>query len=78
MQVFKLFFKVARSKAGIGLLYLVVFLLICFPMVHSTQEQTSFRESSLSIFIQDEDQTEASRMLIEKLAEKNTIIQKDI
>ena len=78
MQVFKLFFKVARSKAGIGLLYLVVFLLICFPMVHSTQEQTSFRESSLSIFIQDEDQTEASRMLIEKLAEKNTIIQKDM
>ena len=78
MQVFKLFFKVAKSKAGIGLLYLVVFLLICFPMVHSTQEQTSFQESSLSIYVQDEDQTDASRMLIEKLAEKNTVIQKEM
>ena len=34
MQVFKLFFKIARSKIGIGIVYLVVFLAICFPMAH--------------------------------------------
>lgn len=78
MQVFKLFFRIAKSKAGLACLYLGIFLLICYPMVHSTQEQTSFRESSMTVFVRDEDQTDASRMLIEKLAEKNTVVQKEM
>ena len=75
MQVFKLFFRIARSKIGIAVLYLVVFTAICFPLVYSSQEQTSFEENSLSIYIRDDDQTEASRSLIEQLANKNTIVE---
>ena len=75
MQVFKLFFRIARSKIGIAALYLIVFTAICFPLVYSSQEQTSFKENSLSLYIRDDDQTEASKSLIEQLAKKNTIVE---
>ena len=68
MQVFKLFFKIARSKIGISLLFLAVFMTICFPMTRATREQSNFEETSLSLYIYDEDQSEASRRLIENLA----------
>ncbi|MBQ6482970.1 MAG: ABC transporter permease [Anaerolineaceae bacterium] len=75
MQVFKLFFKIARSKIGIGIVYLVVFLAICFPMVHSTQEKLDFTDTSLALYVRDEDHTEASARLIETLAKKNEIVE---
>lgn len=75
MQVFNLFFKIARSKIGISVLFLAVFLMICFPMVKATREQTSFEETSLSLYIYDEDHSEASRRLIENLSQNNEIVQ---
>ena len=75
MQVFKLFFKIAKSKIFIGIVYLVVFLAICFPMVHSTQEKLDFTDTSLALYIRDEDHSEASQRLIETLAKKNKIIE---
>ncbi len=75
MQVFNLFFKIARSKIGITVLYLVVFLVICFPLVKATEKQVNFEEATLSLFIDDRDQSEASRRLVEKLSEKNEIVE---
>ncbi len=75
MQVFKLFFKIARSKIFIGLVYLVVFLAICFPMVQSTQEKLDFTDTSLALYVRDEDHTEASERLIKTLAKKNEIVE---
>ena len=75
MQVFKLFFKIARSKIGISLLFLAVFMTICFPMTRATREQSNFEETSLSLYIYDEDQSEASRRLIENLAANNDIVE---
>ncbi len=75
MQVFKLFFKIARSKIFIGLVYLVVFLAICFPMVRSTQEKLDFTDTSLALYVRDEDHSEASERLIRMLAKKNEIVE---
>lgn len=74
MQVFNLFFKIARSKLGIMVLYLAVFLAICFPMVKATTKQSNFQETSVSLCIFDEDRSEASRKLIETLSAKNNIV----
>ena len=74
MQVFKLFFKIARSKIFIGLVYLVVFLAICFPMVRSTQKKLDFTDTSLALYVRDEDHSEASERLIRMLAKKNEIV----
>lgn len=73
MQVFKLFFKVARSKLGIAILYTMIFFAICFPMVNASEQKVNFEDTSLSLYIQDEDQTEASRALVSALAEKHRI-----
>ncbi|MBQ7563620.1 MAG: ABC transporter permease [Lachnospiraceae bacterium] len=75
MRVFNLFFKIARTKLGITILYLAVFLVICFPLVKATQKQVSFEEATLSLFVDDRDQSEASRRLIEQLSEKNEIVE---
>jgi ABC-2 type transport system permease protein len=74
MQVFKLFFLIARSKIGIGILYLVIFLAICFPMVHSSNQQADFEETRLNIHVDDQDQSEASRLFAEELAKKHGIV----
>ena len=73
MQVFKLFFKVTRSKIGIGILYTAIFFAICFPMVSSSEKKIDFEDTSLSLYIRDEDQSEASKALIALLDEKHDI-----
>lgn len=73
MQVFKLFFKVARSKLWIGILYTAIFFAICFPMVNASEQKVNFEDTSLSLYVRDDDQTEASRALVSALAEKHRI-----
>ncbi len=75
MQVFKLLFKIARSKIGISILFLVLFLAVCFPMVKATEEQNSFEDSSLSLYVYDEDQSNASKKLIENLGKKYELVE---
>ncbi len=75
MQVFKLFFKVARAKAGIIALFIVLFLGFCFPMVNSSKEKLSFEESSLTVCVIDLDQSEASKSLIEDISKKNELME---
>ncbi|MBR6228663.1 MAG: ABC transporter permease [Eubacterium sp.] len=78
MQVFKLFFKVTRSKIGIGILYTVIFFAICFPMVNASEEKIDFEDTSLSLYVRDEDQTEASKALVADLAKKHKITDKQL
>ena len=78
MQVFKLFFKVTRSKIGIGLLYTVIFFAICFPMVNASEEKVDFEDTSLNLYVRDDDQTEASKALIALLEEKHDITDKEM
>ena len=75
MQVFNLFFKIARSKIGIGILYLVIFLAICFPLVHSSNQQVDFEETRLNVYVEDQDGSEASRLFTEDLAKKHDIVE---
>ena len=75
MQVFNLFFKIARSKIGIGILYLVIFLAICFPMVHSSNQQVDFEETRLNVYVDDQDGSEASRLFMADLAKKHDIVE---
>ena len=76
MQVFKLFFKITKSKLPSGLIYVIVFFAICFPMSKATAEQSSFKETELSIAVFDEDGSAESKSLIDHIAKKNKI--KDI
>ncbi len=75
MQVFKLFFKVARAKAGIILLFILLFLGFCFPMVNSSKEKLDFEESSLTVCVIDLDQSEASKSLVEDISNKNDLME---
>ncbi|MCR4605183.1 MAG: ABC transporter permease [Eubacterium sp.] len=76
MQVFKLFFKITRSKLGIGILYTVVFFAMCFPMVSASEEKVDFQDISLNLYVQDEDQSETSKALVKTLGEKHRITDK--
>ncbi|MBO4394795.1 MAG: ABC transporter permease [Eubacterium sp.] len=78
MQVFKLFLKVTRSKIGIGILYTVIFFAICFPMVNASEEKIDFEDTSLNLYIRDEDQSEASKALVDLLAEKHHITDREL
>ena len=73
MQVFNLFFRVTRSKLGVGILYTVIFFAICFPMVNASEKKVDFEDTSLELYIRDDDRTEASRALVEALGEKHSI-----
>ena len=69
---------VTRSKIGIGILYTVIFFAICFPMVNASEEKVNFEDTSLNLYIHDEDQSEASRALVEALGEKHNISEDEV
>ncbi len=73
MQVFKLFFKIAKSKLPSGMIYVIVFLAVCFPISKLGAEQTSFEQTSLDIVIFDEDNTVESKSLTECIGKNNEI-----
>lgn len=76
MQVFNLFFKICKSKLPSGLIYLIVFFAVCFPLTKVGSDQVSFEEKSLNIAVFDEDGSAESKSLIDHIAKKNKI--KDI
>ncbi len=76
MQVFKLFLRIAKSKLPSGLIYVIVFFAIVFPMSKTGSEQMNFQETELDIAVFDEDGSTASKALVDQIAKNNTI--KDI
>ncbi|MBR6228919.1 MAG: ABC transporter permease [Eubacterium sp.] len=75
MQVFKLFFQIAKKKLPAGLIYVIVFFAVCIPMVKLNSGEKVFEEKKLDIVIFDEDQSTESQSLIDSIAAKNTIIE---
>ncbi|MBR0119430.1 MAG: ABC transporter permease, partial [Eubacterium sp.] len=73
MQVFKLFFKIAKSKLPSGLIYIIVFFAVCFPLVKVATKEFNFEDTSIDITIYDEDNTAESKSLIDSIAKNNTI-----
>ncbi|MBO6108687.1 MAG: ABC transporter permease [Eubacterium sp.] len=76
MQIFKLFLKIFKSHIPTTMIYVTVFFALAIPMSKVGADQTSFKEKSISLCIYDEDNTEASRKLIDYLGKKNRIIEK--
>ena len=75
MRVFKLFFQIAKAKLPSGMIYVIVFLAVCFPMAKANAEKASFEETSLSVVIFDEDGSAESKRLIDNIGKKNKIIE---
>lgn len=73
MQVFKVFMKILRSKIGIAMMYLSIFLSIGIASANSSQEQADFTESRAGIVINDLDKSSASEALCEYLADSNDV-----
>ena len=72
MQVFKLFFKIAKSKWLSMLVFLGIFLLILnFTNVGGGAD--TFKTSKMSLTIFDHDKTDASKQLCDYLAKDNII-----
>lgn len=73
MQVFKLFFKIAKTKWLSMLVFLGIFLLILnFTNVGGGAD--TFKTSKMALTIFDHDKTDASRKLCEYLAKDNIIV----
>ena len=73
MQVYKVFMKILRSKMGIAITYLAIFLFIGISSANNSPNQGNFSESSAGIIVNDLDKSEASKALIEYLGQSNKI-----
>jgi len=73
MQVFNLFFKIAKAKMPSGLIYVIVFFAVCFPMSKAGASQLDFKETKINIVVFDEDGSPESKKLIEDIGRKNKI-----
>lgn len=74
MQVFKLFFKIAKTKALSIAIFLGIFLLI-LNFASFGGGETEFRTSKMALTVFDKDNTVASKSLMEFLAKDNEIIE---
>ena len=73
MQVFKLFFRIAKAKMPSGLIYVIVFFAVCFPMSRMAIGQTTFEEKQLNVVVFDEDQSEASQALVAHIGKNHKL-----
>ena len=73
MQVFKLFFKIAKTKWLATLVFLGIFLLI-LNFTNIGGGSTSFTTSKMALTIYDHDNSDASKKLCEYLKKDNEIV----
>ena len=73
MQVFKLFFKIAKTKWIATLIFLGIFLLI-LTFTDVGQGATEFSSSKMALTVYDHDNTSASRQLCDYLKKNNEIV----
>lgn len=74
MQVFNTYMKVLKSKLGLSIIYIIVFLVIYIAMTAADKSSTMFEQVEMNVCVFDEDNTPESRALCELIAEKNNII----
>ncbi|MCH5192598.1 MAG: ABC transporter permease [Oscillospiraceae bacterium] len=76
MQVFKTFMKIIRSKMGVAMIYVGVFLGISIPMATSSTSSEMFaQQTKIDICIFDEDNTSESRALTDLIGQRQNIVQ---
>ena len=73
MQVFKLFFKIAKTKWLATLVFLGIFLLI-LNFTNVGGGSTSFSTSKMALTVYDQDNSDASKQLCEYLGKDNIIV----
>ncbi|MBO6141020.1 MAG: ABC transporter permease [Ruminococcus sp.] len=71
MQVYKVFMKILRSKMGIAITYLAIFLFIGIYSANNSPNQGNFSENSAGIVVNDLDKSGASKALIDYLGKTN-------
>ncbi|MBQ8119326.1 MAG: hypothetical protein IJ172_00905, partial [Ruminococcus sp.] len=74
MQVFKLFFKIAKTKWLATLIFLGIFLLI-LNFTDVGKGATEFSSSKMALTVYDHDNTDASKKLCEYLKKNNEIVE---
>ena len=75
MQVFKTFMKIIRSKIGVAMIYVGVFLGISIPMSTSSTAANMFaQQTKIDICIFDEDNTSESRALTDLIGQRQNIV----
>lgn len=79
MQVFKLFFKIAKKRMSAVLIYLGIFgiLLIVMSMNAGENNEKNFSVSPLKLYIIDEDNSTSSKALTDFLSKSHTLIDLD-
>lgn len=77
MQVYKTFFKIAKKYLGGCLIYLTVFMIIMvsMSMISSKEGNDRFSAKSIKFTVIDEDNSQASKALIEYLSSKHELIE---
>lgn len=77
MQVYKTFFKIAKKYLGGCLMYLTVFmvLMVSMSMISSKEGNDRFSAKSIKFTVIDEDNSQASKALIEYLSSKHELIE---
>ena len=77
MQVYKTFFKIAKKYLGGCLIYLTVFmvLMVSMSMISSKEGNDRFSAKSIKFTVIDEDNSQASKALIEYLSSKHELIE---
>ena len=73
MQVFKLFFRISKTKWLSMLVYIGIFLMI-LNFTNVSGESNSFATSKMALTVYDKDNTTASRQLCEYLKKDNIIV----
>ena len=77
MQVYKAFFKVAKKYTGGCMIYLTVFLIlmICMSKISESDSENKFAASSVKFTVIDEDNSDASKALIDYLSNKHMLVE---
>jgi len=74
MQVFKAFLRVMRSKLAVSLVFVGIFFIVGLMMTYSMSDEAGYVATSMSIVVNDCDNTPESRALVAFLGRNNKII----
>lgn len=74
MQIFKLFFKIFKSKIVMTFAYIIVFLILVTVLTNTGEENNTFVQTNVDFAIVDMDKTDSSKALSNYLCQNNTLV----
>lgn len=75
MQVFKMFMKIVKKRLRVSMIYIVVFIAIGITMAANGSSDSGFESSKLHVSVNDLDDTEASRALVDFIGKNHEIVE---